>query len=444
MLREDLLLLRNVKDIKDVVMCVVDLGTFFPVAMRLSRDCKKVFYCVPNGEASRTFAASCRGDGHAGIERIDDFWPHLEEIDTFVFPDCGMGGLQLELERQGKSVWGSKNSGVEEEMRGKWIKTCEKLGLPMPKTHVIKGLTNLLVFFREHDGETFHVKISRFRGDMETWKATELAAIENKIRVLWNKFGPWGDDIKFYVQEPVETDIEGGADSYFVNGQYPDKVILGYEKKGESYFATWKPREEMPPEIWKPSEVIAPLMAAHNYCNLVSTEIRVAEDKSYLLDPCLRFGSPAGEEELELYGNFTEIIYRGAMGELVQPDMAAKFCGEAIIGYCGDKDGWKSIEVPQEVEQWVKLYACGCRGGAYHFPPSQDAECIGCVVGLGDTPEEVLDHLKEVREALGDAPVDIKIEPLVDLFDEIEKAEKQGIEFSEKSMPDPAEVVTES
>jgi hypothetical protein len=197
----------------------------------------------------------------------------------------------------------------------------------------------------------------------------------------------------------------------------------------------------MPPEIWKPSEIIAPLLESFDYCNLVSTEIRVADDKSYLLDPCLRFGSPAGEEELEMYVNLTEIMYRGACGELVQPQMAAKFCGEAIIAYCGDKDGWKSIKVPEEVKRWVKLYACGYRDGAYHFPPAQDCEAIGCVVALGDTPKEVLDNLKDVREALKDSAVDVKIEPIASLFEEIKTAEKEGIPFTKQEMPEPADAL---
>lgn len=429
------------KDINDAVACVIDHGTFFPVAGRLARDFKKVYYHIPNGESSKTFAKEFRGDGHNEVILTSDFWKIKKEIDVFVFPDVGDSGLQMELESQGFPVWGSKSASVQEEMRGVWIKTCEKLGLPMPKTHVIKGISNLSEFLKEHENETFHIKISRFRGDMETWKAYEPSQIENKMDVLRMRFGPFKERITFYIQEPVDTDIEGGADTYFVNGRYPSKIILGYEKKGESYFATWKDRADMPEEIWKPSEALVALLASYRYCNTVSTEVRVKDGDSFLLDPCLRFPSPAGEEELEMYGNFSEIVYHGARGELVEPEMTARFCGEAVIAYDGDREGWKSIRVPEEVRQWVKLYACGYENGAYHFPPDQDPEAIGCAVALGDTPKEVLDNLKEVREALKNAPVDMHIEPMADLFEEIQKAEKEGIEFTEKPMPEPAQVL---
>ena len=430
------------KEIADVTYLVYDHGLFWPLAERLARDAKKVYYHIPDGDAMPTFGKGIRGDGHDSVELVQDIWKHKEEVDTWVFPDCSDAGLQSELEAQGRCVWGSKGASELETNRGLWIRTCDKIGLSMPKTHVIKGLTNMRLFFDDHRDETFHVKISKWRGDTETFKVKEPSAIKNKLDGLALKFGPFQEHITFYVQEPVETDIEGGADTYFVNGQYPSKIILGYEKKGESYFATWKERDAMPPEIWRVSEALAPLLAEHRYCNTVSTEVRVKGDQSYLLDPCLRFPSPAGEEELEMYGNFSEIVYRGAQGQLVEPEMVAKFCGEAVIEYCGDRDGWKSIRIPDEVRQWVKLYACGYEDGAYHFPPSQDPEAIGCIVGLGDTPQEVLDRLKEIRDALKDSSVDMHIEPIADLFQEIEESERQGIEFSGQTMPSAAKVLS--
>lgn len=429
------------KEISDVTFLVYDRGLFWPVAERLARDAKKVFYHIPDGDAMPTFAKAVRGDGYDKVELVRDIWKHKEEVDTWVFPDCSDAGLQFELESQGRAVWGSKGASEMETNRGLWIRTCEELGLPMPKTHAIKGLTNLRLFFEEHRGETFHVKISQWRGDTETFKAEEPSAIQNKLQILALKFGPFQEHITFYVQEPVDTDIEGGADTYFVNGQYPSKIIQGFEKKGESYFATWMDREDMPPEIWSVSEKLGPELAKFRYCNTVSTEVRVKGDKSYLLDPCLRMPSPAGEEELEMYANYSEIVYRGALGELVEPEMTAKFCGEAVIEYCGDRDGWKSIRIPEEVEQWVKLYACGYEDGAYHFPPAQDPEAIGCAVALGDTPGEVLDRLKEIREALKGASVAMHIEPIADLFAEIEGAKEEGIEFSSQEMPEPAKVL---
>jgi hypothetical protein len=229
-----------------------------------------------------------------------------------------------------------------------------------------------------------------------------------------------------------------------VAGDYPDKIILGYEKKDESYLATWLPRSEMPEEIWRVSETLKPLLERERYCNLVSTEVRVKDDESFFLDPCFRFPSPAGEEQLEWYENFPDIVWHGANGELVQPEMLGKFAGEAIISYHGDREGWKSIEVPDEARQWVKLYACAYHQNAYHFKPAQAPECIGCAVAIADDPEDVITKLKEIQEAMASAAVTLHIEAMADLIKEIATAEEKGIHFTHKEMPEPAAVLEDS
>ncbi len=429
-----------IKDLSDVVALVYDYSVFFPVAERLARDLKKVYYHRPNGEAFQTVAQSCPGDA-GKVHLLRDFWKIKKEIDLFVFPDCRDGGLQVELESQDFPVWGSKYVGDLEEMRGQWLAQCKELGLPMPKTEVILGLSALRAHLVQHEGEKLFIKISRFRGDMETWETKDKYQVQNKLDYLAMRFGPLQEAVTFYVQDPVETKIESGADSYNIHGQFPDEVIIGYEKKAESYFATVKKKQDMPPEVWSPMESIVGLLARNRYGNFVSSEIRINDEGSHWLDPCFRTASPAGEEQLEMLKNFSDIVYRGAMGELVQPEWTAQFCGEAVITYCGDRDAWKSVEIPKEVQRWVKLYACAYRDGAFHFPPSQDPDAIGCAVGLGDTPQEVLDHLKEIEEALKEQPVELHIEPMASLFTEVEEAEKKGIEFSDKPLPEPAAVL---
>lgn len=431
------------KPISEITACVVDRGTFFPVAERLARDYKKVYYHKPDGEPFQTVARASLGAGHPNIEYLDDFWEKRDEIDLFVFPDCVDWGLQKELRRQGFPVWGSGDAGKLEVFRGKWLDFCEARDLPMPRTERIRGLTNLAVFLKEHEGEEWFVKISRFRGDMETWGTKTREQVANKLQYLHLKFGPLGEHIMFYVQEGIETDIEAGTDTYNSHGQWPSEIILGYEKKGESYFATVKPRKSLPDVLWRGNEAIESVLEETSYANFISSEIRIKDDIGYWLDPCLRCPSPAGEEQLEMYANFPEIVWQGAQGSLVEPEWSAKFCGEAVIAYCGDRDAWKSVAIPEEVSRWIKLYAAAYSDGSYHFPPCQDHDAIGCAVAIGDTPTEVLDNLKELAEAIKDQPVTLRIEPMADLLVEVEKAEAEGIAFTNQKMPEPAEVLAD-
>jgi hypothetical protein len=429
-------------DVSEVTAVVIDRGTFFPVAERLAREFKKVYYHRPNGESFETVATGCMGDGLSDVELIEDFWKIKKDVNLFVFPDCTDGGLQAELEGQGFPVWGSKGAGELEKMRGQWIKLCEELGLPMPKTERVRGLSNLRQYLKEREGEKLFVKISRFRGDMETWEVKTPEQVANKLDYLTLRWGPLREKILFYVQEPVETEIESGTDTYNIHGHWPDEIIEGYEKKGETYFATVKPRVDLSDELWRGNYAISAMLQRERYANFLSSEIRVKDKEGYWLDPCLRCPSPAGEEQLEMLRNFGTIVWHGAHGILEQPDWEAQFCGEAVISYLGDKETWKTIKIPKEIKRWIKLYACAYADGAYHYPPSQDHEAIGCAVALGDTPKEVVENLKELEEALEGEPLELQIEPLVSLFKQIEEAEEHGLDFTDKPMPETDEVMS--
>jgi hypothetical protein len=429
------------KDVSEVTACVVDRGIFFPVALRLARGMKKVYYHRPACEAYETVARSVPGDGHEGVELLPDFWSRKGEIDVFVFPDCWAWDLQAELAGQGYPVWGSRQGEHLEVLRDQWLQAAKEVGLKMPRTKAIQGLEEARAYLYEHRQEKLHVKISRFRGDMETWCASDWMVSRTRLDRLAYRWGPLQDLITFFIQDDLDTPLESGADSYCIDGAFPDEVILGYEKKGQSYLATVKARSEMPQEVWRPSELVAPVLGSLSYRNFFSTEVRIKDGESYLLDPCCRCPSPAGEEQLEMLDNFPEIVWSGARGELVQPEWSARFCGEAVIEFTGEKETWKTIRVPEEARRWVKLYACVYYDEAFHFPPEQDAEAIGCAVAIADTPGGVIEHLHELAEAMEEEPVSLHIEPMADLIKEIEQAEAAGIEFTEAEMPEPAEVI---
>lgn len=429
-----------IKDPSDITCCVVDRGVFFPVAMRLARTFKKVYVQIPNGEAGETVARNSLGFGVPGIEPIREFWPLKNEIDLFVFPDCRDWGLQMELQSQGFPVWGSRQAEDVEGLRGLWLKVAQEIGLKQPHTDTIVGLENLRAFLYEHRDEKKFVKISRCRGDMETWGATNWTITRNKLDALAHLWQGLQDLITFYVQDAIETDIEGGCDTYFV-GDFPDQVILGYEAKDQGYLGAVTDRSDMPEEIWKPCELIAPVLRSYGYQNFFSTEVRVKDGESFLLDPCCRCPSPGGEQQLEMIENFPEVVLYGAHGELLQPEYAAKYCGETVIKWNGDPDGPRTLEVPPEIEHLVKVCACAKVDGVYQFPQSQDPEALAFVVGMGDTPDEVIDRLKDIREALSSQPIHIEMEPIAQLIHQINEAEDLGMKFGDEKIPEPAAVL---
>jgi hypothetical protein len=427
------------KETADVVACVVDFSMFMPVAQALSKYFKKVYYSTPVEKGFQEVGDFVFGDGIEGIERLDDYLAPsvFDKIDLFVFPYILYSGLQEHLESCGKAVWGARRADELETMKGKFYKVLKSVDLPVPPHEEIVGMTNLRLYLKEH--EDVFVKISRYRGTMDTWKHETYTKSLSYLDLLAVKLGPFQEEITFYVLQNIDTPIEGGIDTYNIDGQWPDQAVLGYEKKNECYLATVKPMDQMPEPFRIVNEAFGPVLAAYNYRQFFSTEVRVQGKKSFFIDPTCRTASPAGEEMLDLFGNLGDIVWRGAHGELVQPEITAPFAGEAYLHWTGEKQEWKCLRVPEGLPAEVKLYGCAQVDGTYWWPPDEE-EVIGCVVATKDSALEVIESIKETVAAL-DGAVRADVFSFSDLLNEIEKGEDHGIEFTEEEMPEPSIVL---
>jgi hypothetical protein len=62
-------------------------------------------------------------------------------------------------------------------------------------------------------------------------------------------------------------------------------------------------------------------------------------------------------------------------------------------------------------------------------------------VGVGNSPKEALEHLKENAAAIEDQPVVIHIPEIAGVLEEIEEFQAKGMFFSDKPLPEPAAVI---
>ncbi len=97
------------KPVSEVTALVFDHGLFLPLAHRMAEECKRVLYHTPSAKAFATLNEHLIGDGFEDIEWCEDIWKVKNEVDLWIFPDIQHSGLQLELESQGRAVWGSRN-----------------------------------------------------------------------------------------------------------------------------------------------------------------------------------------------------------------------------------------------------------------------------------------------------------------------------------------------
>jgi hypothetical protein len=308
-----------------------------------------------------------------------------------------------------------------------------------PAYEVVRGLDELRA--RLKDSRDKYVKLSRYRGMMETFHHVDYVESEPMLDQLAVKFGSVKNVIPFLVEDPVDTDIEVGYDGFCVDGQFPSLGIQGYEIKDKCLIASVQKYEDLPEEITIVNQVLSPVLRDFRYRNFWSTEIRVKDGNSYLIDPCCRCPSPCTEIQMEIWENLGGILWAGAGGELVEPVAAAKFGVEAIIDHNGDEHFWRNLEVPDSVRRWVKLYNVCHPGPIYAIPPfPTSCDAIGAIVGIGDTIQEAIDQLAEHVEVLKDQPITVKFESLREGLEVIQEAEKKGLEFSEQPVPEPETV----
>lgn len=430
------------KDISQVTACFIDHGLFLPLALRMAEEAKRVLYWTPYEEGFSTIRKGCLGRGFETMERCQDFWKAKSEIDLFVFPDIEHSGLQLELESQGFPVWGSRNGDSLELNREKFLKVLGRVGLEVPEHTICVGLEEL----REHldDLEDQYVKISRWRGDVETFHWWNKAVSEFTLDLWAVKFGPFKRTMHFLVFPAIETDLEIGGDTYGVDGRFPETMLHGLEWKDKGYFGAVTPRDEMPEPIQDVLDAFAPEFRKERVRNEFSAEVRVQGKRAFFIDPTLRGGLPSTASQMMLWKNFPEIMWAGANGELVEPEPAGQYAAECIVSAKAAKDIWTAVEVPQDLQPWLKLGSCCQDNGVVYFPPGDGEEHdIGWLVAIGDTPEETINGIKAKAKALtGGMSADTDC--LADILKEVETEEKEGIEFGDQEVPPPEIVLEEA
>lgn len=427
-------------DLSTKTALVFDHGLFVPVAVRLAEDFGRVLYWSPYEEGFSKWSKACLGDGGERIERCKDYWKAKNEVDVWVFPDIEHSGLQEELVSQGRAVWGSRSADSLELDRQKFLRVLEEVGLEVPPHTVVHGLADLREFLK--DKEDQYIKISKYRGDRETyhWRNWKL---DRYILDWWAvQDGPLQDDRIYLVFPTIDTDVEIGADTYNVGGRWPSLMLHGIEWKDKAYFAAVTKREEMPEQLQAVLEAFGPILGQYGCGNEWSSEIRVDGDHSYFIDPTQRGGLPSTGSQMTLWKNFPQIVWAGAHGELVEPEHDDLFSMECIV--TGKRQRgmmWSVAEVPDELKPWLKLASCCWKDDLTCFPVDDShEEDLGWLVATGKTPQQTLETMQERAGLLPDG-LHADITALADIIKEIESAEEQGVPFTDQPVPEPEAVL---
>lgn len=430
----------NLKKTNEVSALVVDTGLVLPLALRLGEFYKRVLYWRPTSEAFPRMESAVIGDGFEQIERIDDPWPFImnREVDLAVFPDIGNSGMQQVMESLGVAVWGSRRADSLEQNREKFFKTLKAVGLSVPEYEKVVGITALRKLLRSK--EDVYLKISKFRGTLETchWRSWEED--EGLLDSLAVSLGPCREQMTFFVCEPIVTDIEDGLDTWSIDGKWPDLSLRGIEAKDRAYLGAVSQRKDLPDYLREIQDKFTPVLARFGARNFFSMEIRVTEKEAFFIDPTPRTPLPGTSSHMMIWENIADVIWYGANGDLIEPEPATEFSAECLLTMEG-ADEWRVFEVPSELKPWLKISDCCEVDGKIGVPPQQaHGEEIGWLIAVADSPKKVIDKLKSQAEKLPDG-IKTRLDALVELVHEEAKMREAGIPITDAVMPKAAMVV---
>lgn len=142
-------------------------------------------------------------------------------------------------------------------------------------------------------------------------------------------------------------------------------------------------------------------------------------------------GSPPSAAYLELFTNWSDILWNGAQGELVNPEPRAKYAAQIMMRSPDAVGGhWLPIYYPTKLATYVKLgNKVVLPEGTFVANQGPEDSTIGGVTGFGDTLEqaikECLEHVEEV-DALG---LEYDIQAFDELLKTVEKGKDYGVDW---------------
>jgi hypothetical protein len=412
---------------KSKSVAIYDNGLFVELAATLVKDFGNVFYYSPWKSGFPKSNGKLVGTGLPGVTRIDDFWAIKNEVDLFVFPDIYDADVQLELEGQGKRVFGSRAGDILELQRDKTKHYIRALGLPVGKWTKVKGLQALRTYLKSNPNQW--VKINTTRGDMETFFAKNYKLIEPKLDELEHTLGAKKLVMDFIVEEDLANTCDLSYDGYTIDGQFPSKAMLGVEIKDKGYIGVFKNYENFPKVIKEFNTAISPFLKEKRYRNFFSPEMRIAKDgKGYMNDPCCRFGSPPSEVGLVIYKNLADILWNGAEGICIDPIPTGEFAVELLIHSSWADKNWQALSFPPEFRDNIKLRNLAIIEGKYYVvPQSVGLPEIGAVVATGKSFKEAANKCVECSKKIEGYYIEIYTDALDKVQEEVANLESCGI-----------------
>lgn len=371
---------------------VFDTGLYIHQTLALSEDGHEVRLYTPIICKDPHYRDYAIGEGIKGIDKVLYFEESIEWADCIVFWDVSGNSYCNYLRKMypNKSIWGAGLGEKLENDRVLLKEWCAEFGLPVNKYEVVRGVTRLKDVLKNSDGKKY-VKINIFRGDMESFYASDYASAESIIdQEVIPALGAHKEDYDFIIEDPIETDVECGADIFF-NGKDMVGGFYGYEVSKGLYIGK-RIENELPNPLKETIDAFTPLLQKLNYRGALSTEEKIVSEKEhYFIDACMRLPNPLSSLYPVFIENWSELVNSIGLGKEIVPEIKHKYVGAFPLTSVYAKDNYVKIDIKDTSK--VRYQMCCGKGKDMYAVPGW--EVVAVVVAGGDSVDDVISQLKE-------------------------------------------------
>ena len=190
--------------------------------------------------------------------------------------------------------------------------------------------------------------------------------------------------------------------------------------------------KDLPKQITEVNEKFAPIFESYGYCGAFSTEIRVdKKGVGYFIDITARKPQPNTSLTLEMYDNYSEIIWMVGSGEVPVIKSSEKWGVQVIIKSEVAKTLPVAVQFPKKYAKFIKIknLVVDDEGVSWYTPNGVEMCEIGAIVATGKTRKEASDKVKEIAKTVIGFDLKINCDALDEAEEEIRELTKNGIKF---------------
>lgn len=354
---------------------VIGTGIEFSHVLALAEAGVETYYYTDFVSSFPSFDDFASGYGFTNIKKVHNPFSYIDKVDLIANFDVLNGDLFEFLKKKGYKTFGGGVS-TELELNRRALKSAlTVIKLPAPPYKVVKGYDNIPV--------PSVVKLSIFRGSMETFilkNETQKKNLKTKLEI---EFGSFLKDMEFVVEELMDLDknyVEAGIDAFFDadKGGFLFPLMFGVEfRKGVYIGKVINNLGELPKPVQETILKLSQLLIKTGYRGMLSTEefINLKTGKHYFLDITVRGAYPLTLGYRYAIENFKDVVFNSA-----PPKFKGKYYVAVPFTITETKNMFVNIKFPERDKRYNFEALMKVRNEYYIPKAEQPSSGIVCEV----------------------------------------------------------------